>query len=57
MSSCCRAPTADERTDGVAFIQAQTEVYRKSGKSDARELALTDLCQTVMCLNEYIFVE
>jgi mono/diheme cytochrome c family protein len=52
-----RPPTADELADAVAFVQSQTDVYRKAGKSDARELALTDFCQTVMCLNEFVFVE
>ena len=52
-----RPPTADELTDAAAFVHTQTEVYRKAGKPDARDLALADFCQTVMCLNEFVFVE
>ena len=42
---------------GLAFIAAQTELYRKAGKTNARDLALTDYCQAVMCFNECVFVE
>jgi cytochrome c553 len=52
-----REPTADEMTDGVAFIQQQTESYRSSGKSEARELAVADFSQILMCLNEFVYVE
>jgi hypothetical protein len=52
-----RSPTPDELADSITFIQQQTDSYRSSGKSNARELALTDFCQVLMCLNEFVYVE
>ena len=53
----CRMPTAAELSDAVEFIQKQMETYRSAGKPDPRDLALTDFCQAIMCLNEFMFVE
>ena len=50
-----REATSDEVKDGVEFLIGQLKSY--SGKSDARHLALTDYCQTLMCLNEFVYVE
>jgi hypothetical protein len=52
-----RSPSSAELSDAAGFIKRQTEVYRTAGKSDARELALTDFCQAIMCLNEFVFIE
>jgi hypothetical protein len=52
-----RAPTEQEATDAVQFIQAQADAYKKDGKPDAERLALTDLCQVLMELNEFIYVD
>jgi hypothetical protein len=49
-----RDATPEELVEGVAFVKAQEASY--AGKSDARELALADLCQVVMCLNEFMYV-
>jgi hypothetical protein len=50
-----REPNADETADGVEFLKHQSTSY--VGKPDARQLALTDYCQVLMCLNEFIYVE
>ena len=50
-----REPTADEKADGVEFLKGQTESY--VGKSDAKGQALTDYCQVVLCLNEFVYAE
>jgi hypothetical protein len=50
-----RNATPDELAQGVAFVKAQESSY--AGKADARELALADFCQVVMCLNEFMYVE
>jgi hypothetical protein len=55
--SLARQPAPDELTDGITFIQQQMDSYRSAGKSDARELALADFCQILMCLNEFVYVE
>jgi len=50
-----RKATPDELSDGVEFVKRQQESY--AGRPDARELALADLCQVVMCLNEFMYVD
>jgi hypothetical protein len=50
-----RDATPDELADGLAFLANQERSYQ--GKPDARELAAADLCQVVMCLNEFIYPE
>ncbi len=52
-----RPPAADETADSLVFIQQQIESYKTAGKSNARELGLADFCQTVLCLNEFVYVE
>ena len=50
-----RDPNRDEMAEGLAFIKRQMVSYKE--KADARELALTDFCQVMMCLNEFVYVE
>jgi mono/diheme cytochrome c family protein len=50
-----REATSDEIKDGLEFLKGQMASY--AGKADARHLALTDYCQTLMCLNEFVYVE
>lgn len=50
-----REPTAEELADGVAFVKREEASY--NGKANARELALTDFCQVVMCLSEVMYVD
>lgn len=50
-----REPNGDEMEDGLTFIANQVKAY--DGKSDAKHLALTDFCQVLMCLNEFVYVE
>jgi Protein of unknown function (DUF1553) len=52
-----RPPTSDELTDGIAFLKGQADLYGRAGKANARELALADFAQAVMCLNEVVFIE
>jgi mono/diheme cytochrome c family protein len=52
-----RAPTAQELAASVAFVQEQLASYQGDGKQGARHLALTDFCQVLMDLNEFIYVE
>jgi Protein of unknown function (DUF1549)/Protein of unknown function (DUF1553)/Planctomycete cytochrome C len=48
-------PTPEELAKGVAFVMSQEASYK--GKAEARELALADFCQVVMCLNEFMYVD
>jgi cytochrome c553 len=50
-----RDASADELVEGLAFVKSQEAAY--AGKLDARDLALADFCQVVMCLNEFLYVE
>jgi hypothetical protein len=55
--SLSREPSAAELADSVSFVNQQTQSYRHTGKTNASELALTDFCQTLMCLNEFVYVD
>jgi mono/diheme cytochrome c family protein len=52
-----RPPQADELADSVAFLSQQAGAYRSAAKNNADQLALVDLCQALLCLNEFIYVE
>ena len=39
----------------ITFIQGQAKSYGSDAK--AMNLAVADFCQTLMCLNEFIFVD
>jgi mono/diheme cytochrome c family protein len=52
-----RRPSATELAENMAFIKDQTASYDSTKKGNARELALADFCQVVMCLNEFVYVE
>ncbi len=52
-----RSPTDDERADAVKFLEEQRKSYQATGKTVARELALTDFCQSLFCLNEFVYVD
>jgi hypothetical protein len=52
-----RPPTGAEIADGVAFLKQQTDSYASASSTSARELALANFCQALMCLNEFVYVE
>jgi len=52
-----RAPSDLERQSSARFIERQLESYARTKPSDARQLALTDYCQALMSLNEFIYVD
>jgi hypothetical protein len=52
-----REPTSDEAADSLDFIRRQRDSYQQSGKADAESRALADFCQTLMCLNEFVYVD
>jgi hypothetical protein len=49
-----REPSAAELRDGLDFLRQQMASYPPDRQ---RELALTDFCQVLMCLNEFIYVD
>ncbi|MEZ6128321.1 MAG: PSD1 and planctomycete cytochrome C domain-containing protein [Planctomycetaceae bacterium] len=54
-----RLPTDEERASAELFLKSQSASYMTDGKTpvDGDRLALTDLCQTIFCLNEFVFVD
>jgi cytochrome c553 len=52
-----RRPTDAELAESICFIGEQAAAYRADGKADADGLALTDFCQTLVELNEFIYVD
>src|SRR2546428_2180682 len=52
-----RDPTEAESKDAEAFIADQAAAYQSAGRTDARDAALADFCQSLMCLNEFVYVE
>ena len=52
-----RSPTPSESTDSLAFLEQQTASYQTQGQNNAPQLALTDFCQALFGLNEFVYVE
>ncbi len=52
-----REPSVKELSGGEEFLRSQTEAYAAEKVADARQLALIDLCQVLMSLNEFVFID
>ena len=52
-----RPPSAEEEADALAFLAEQAQAYDAAKKANANRTALTDFCQTLMSLNEFVFVD
>jgi len=52
-----RPPSDAELTDTVQFLDEQSLAYKEAGKQNPLELALADFCQTMLCLNEFVYLE
>lgn len=52
-----RAPTEIERRESVAFLRRQESFYKEDGESEAYLMAVTDFCQAIFCLNEFVHIE
>jgi hypothetical protein len=52
-----RAPSLEERSDALAFLEAQRSARSGMPEDQASLLACTDFCQVLMCLNEFMYVE
>jgi hypothetical protein len=50
-----RRPTAAEAGRMQSFVESQAASYGKTPQ--ARDQALTDFCQVLLCLNEFIYVD
>ncbi len=56
LMALARPPRDSEAADAAAFVTAGTEAYKQAGKPNAADLALTDFCQAVLALNEFVYV-
>ena len=52
-----RAPTAEEHRVAAQFLEQQTATYLPDHDSGASGLARVDLCQTLLSLNEFLYIE
>ncbi len=54
-----REPSSDELQSSAAFLDGQIKkrLTRDDGTEDQRQLALTDFCQAVFAMNEFIYVD
>jgi hypothetical protein len=52
-----REATGEEISAANEFLAEQTSSYVSGGKADASPLAWADFCQTLLGLNEFVFVE
>ncbi|MYB54699.1 MAG: DUF1549 domain-containing protein [Acidobacteriia bacterium] len=51
-----RPPGPAEAAQGVAFLERQLDLYRKGGRPEPDRLALVDYCQSLMSLNEFLYI-
>lgn len=56
-TSFARLPSDNEIETSVQFIKAQTETRTARGEQDPQIEALTDYCQSLFGLNEFIYVD
>ncbi len=52
-----RSPTEKEQDELLGFVKEQMASYETERKPEARRLALSDFCQVLMELNEFIYVD
>lgn len=52
-----RAPNSSEVKLAQQFLAQQTTARQQHGEADAPLLALADLCQTLMSMNEFVYVD
>jgi hypothetical protein len=52
-----RDPTEAESRDADGFLAEQAAAYPSAGRADARAAAMADFCQSLMCLNEFVYVD
>ena len=56
-ASFARLPTNREIETSIQFIEAQIKARTERSEQDPRIEALTDFCQSLFGLNEFIYVD
>jgi hypothetical protein len=57
LSALGRIPAESEMSDAEEFLKGQTAAYEKDGKPNAASLAWEDFCQTLLSLNEFVYID
>lgn len=57
MTAIARQPTHEELAASTSFIERQLASYESESSENARQLALTDFCQVLMSLSEFVYVD
>ncbi|MCA9067871.1 MAG: hypothetical protein KDA84_03050, partial [Planctomycetaceae bacterium] len=52
-----RKPTNQEAVLMAAFLKQQKAIYQKQKIKNPQQAALIDLCQALMGMNEFIYIE
>jgi len=52
-----RPPSESEIRAALAFVQSQTDLRGKRGETEPHRAALTDFCQALFGLNEFLYVD
>ena len=52
-----RDPDRLELADSMTFLNRQSTAYGTTGGTGTKEMAMTDLCQVLMSLNEFIYID
>ena len=52
-----RAPTEQESQASEQFLARQQTTHAAAGRSDAKLQAIVDFCQTLLSMNEFVYVE
>ena len=56
-SVLARVPTDKEQLALKAFIARQEGMYRESGQANGSQLALVDVCQALLSMNEFVYID
>jgi mono/diheme cytochrome c family protein len=52
-----RSPNAQEASLALAFLKKQAALYQQREIAQAQHTALVDFCQSLMCMNEFVYIE
>lgn len=52
-----RKPSQEEQATALKFLELQQQRYQESGQNNGEQLAMTDLCQALLSLNEFIYLD
>jgi len=56
VTAIARPPSDDELAAATSFVQQQMASYQSESESSARVLAFADLCQVLMSLSEFVYL-